>query len=172
MGKLTDLEKKKIIASYIECENYSEVARQFNISDVAVRNIVMANEETSEKLEQKREENTQEVLEAMTKRNKKKIELIDKIFKAMDGKLDNIDMFTNIKDLATAYGIIMDKELKIKELDLKRKEIEKDKNESNIQRIQIINDLPEEDDVDEASEIERADNIEISQDISQQETHS
>lgn len=172
MGKLTDLEKKQIIASYIECENYSEVARRFNVSDVAVRNIVMANEETSEKLEQKREENTQEVLEAMTKRNKKKIELIDKIFEAMDGKLDNVDMFTNIKDLATAYGIIMDKELKIKELDLKRKEIEKDKNENAVQRIQIINDLPEEDDVDEASEIERADNTEISQDVSQQETHS
>jgi hypothetical protein len=45
-------------------------------------------------------------------------------------------------------------------------------NGNDIQRIQIINDLPEEDDVDEASEIERPDNTEILQDISQQETHS
>lgn len=141
MGKLTDKEKKEIIASYVECENYSEVGRKFNISDVAVRNIIKENEETSKKLEQKHEENTEEVLEAMKKRSQRKIQLIDKIFDAMDGKLNNIDMFTNIKDLATAYGIIMDKELKVKELDIKNKEAGK---EGNIQRIQIINDLPEE----------------------------
>lgn len=144
MSKLTDKEKKEIIASYIECENYSEVGRKFNISDVAVRNIVKDNEETSKRLEQKREENTQEVLKAMKERNETKIKLLDKIFKAMDGKLDNIDMFTNIKDLATAYGIIMDKELKMYELDIKKKEIEKNKQGETIQRIQIINDLPEE----------------------------
>ena len=141
MGKLTDKQKKEIIASYVECENYSEVGRKFNISDVAVRNIIKENEETSKKLEQKHEENTEEVLEAMKKRSQRKIQLIDKIFDAMDGKLNNIDMFTNIKDLATAYGIIIDKELKVKELDIKNKEAGK---EGNIQRIQIINDLPEE----------------------------
>ena len=37
-------------------------------------------------------------------------------------------MFTNIKDLATAYGIIMDKELKIRELNLKEQEIKENKN--------------------------------------------
>ena len=79
----------------------------------------------------------------MKKRNQKKIDLIDKIFKAMDGKLNNVDMFTNIKDLATAYGIIMDKELKIQELKLKDKEINKE--ESSVQRVQIINDLPRDD---------------------------
>lgn len=141
MSKLTDKQKKEIIASYVECENYSEVGRRFNISDVAVRNIIKENEDTSKKLEQKREENTQEVLEAMKTRNQKKIAIIDKIFEAMEGKLKNVDMFTNIKDLATAYGIILDKELKLKELETKNKETGK---EGNIQRIQIVNDLPEE----------------------------
>lgn len=145
MAKLTDKEKKEIIAYYIECQNYSETGRKFDISDVAVRNIVLEDEETSEKLEQKREQNTQEVLKAMTEKNEIKIKLIDKIFTAMEGKLDNIDMFTSIKDLATAYGIIVDKELKIYELDLKRKEIEKEKVGNQVQRIQIINDLPKED---------------------------
>jgi hypothetical protein len=128
MGKLTDKQKKEIIASYVECENYSEVARKFNMSDEGVRKIVKQNEDSWKQLEQKREENTQEVLEAMKIRNKTKIELIDKIFKAMDGKLNNVDMFTNIKDLATAYGIIMDKELKIRELNLKEQEIKENKN--------------------------------------------
>ena len=147
---LSDLEKKEIIASYIECENNSEVARKFNISEGTVRNILKDtnNEEIAKKCEQKREENTQEVLEEMTKRNQVKIKLIDKIFEAMEGKLNNIDMFTSLKDLATAYGIIVDKELKMYELDMKRKELEKEKNGDKVQRIQIINDLPEDDEND------------------------
>ena len=161
MGKLTDLEKKEVIAAYVECENYSEVARRFNLSDEGVRKIVNQDKESWELLEQKHTENTEEVLEAMAKRSQRKIQLIDKIFDAMDGKLENVDMFTNIKDLATAYGIIMDKEIKAQELKLKRKKID-NSNNSTVQRIQIINDLPEEDDIDEASEIESTDNTEIS----------
>ena len=147
---LNDLEKKEIIASYIECGNNSEVARKFNISEGTVRNILKDtdNEEIAKKCEQKREENTQEVLEEMTKRNQVKIKLIDNIFEAMEGKLNNIDMFTSLKDLATAYGIIVDKELKMYELDMKRKELEKEKNGDKVQRIQIINDLPEDDEND------------------------
>ena len=146
---LTDKQRKEIIASYIECENYSEVARKFNVADNTVRDIVLKDEGIAKKLEQKHKENTEEVLEAMKKRTKRKIQLIDKIFSAMDGKLDNIDMFTNIKDLATAYGIIMDKELKVEELKLKKEEIGKDDNK--IQRIEIINDLPQEENSNESS---------------------
>lgn len=146
---LTDKQRKEIIASYIECENYSEVARKFDVADNTVRDIVLKDEEIAKKLEQKHKENTEEVLEAMKKRSKRKIQLIDKIFDAMDGKLEKIDMFTNIKDLATAYGIIMDKELKVEELKLKKQEIGKDNNK--IQRIEIINDLPQGEEENESS---------------------
>lgn len=138
---LTDKQKKEIIASYVECENYSEVGRRFNLDEKTIRNIVKNDKEFPKIAEQKREENTKEVLDAMKTRNQKKIAIIDKIFEAMEGKLKNVDMFTNIKDLATAYGIILDKELKLKELEIKNKETGK---EGNIQRIQIVNDLPEE----------------------------
>lgn len=145
---LTDKQRKEIIASYIECENYSEVARKFDVADNTVRDIVLKDEEIAKKLEQKHKENTEEVLEAMKKRSKRKIQLIDKIFDAMDGKLEKIDMFTNIKDLATAYGIIMDKELKVEELKLKKQE---GKDNNKIQRIEIINDLPQEEEKNESS---------------------
>lgn len=138
----TDEEKKQIIAEYTECQNYSEVARRHNMSLNAIKNIVLADKETADLCRQKSKENTEEVLEAMKKRSKTKIKLLDKIFEAMDGKLDNIDMFTNIKDLATAYGIIMDKELKLMELNLKKEEILQP---TEVQRIEIINDLPKED---------------------------
>lgn len=126
----TDKEKKEIIAYYVECQNYSETARRFNLDEKTIRNIVKKDTEFPKLAEQKREENTEDVLQAMKKRSKKKIEIVDKIFEAMDGKLENIDMFTNIKDLATAYGIIMDKELKVVELDLKKQEIENKKNDN------------------------------------------
>ena len=140
MAKLTDKQKKEIIASYVECQNYSEVGRRFNIGESTVRNIVKdsKNKDIAKKCEQKSKENTEEVLEAMKKRSKTKIHLLDKLFEAMDGKLDNIDMFTNIKDLATAYGIIMDKELKIKELEIKEKENNRDNTQEIKEAKEII----------------------------------
>ena len=136
----TDDEKKKIISEYVECQNYSEVARKHNMSVNAIKNIVLADKNTANLCKQKGQENTEEVLEAMKKRSQTKIELVDKIFKAMDGKLENIDMFTNIKDLATAYGIIIDKELKVKELELKQKEIES-KNENNQETLERLDEV-------------------------------
>ncbi len=116
MAKLTDLEKKKIIADYVETQNYSETARRNNVSDVTVKTIVTKNNETLKKLEQKKEENTQSTIEYMQTQHESKKRILDKILKAIEKKVDNIDMFTNIKDLATAYGIILDKELKFIEM--------------------------------------------------------
>ena len=121
--KLTDKQKKKIIADYIENGNMSETARMNSVNVSTVKRLIDSgyDKDLQEKANQKKIENTEEVLEAMQKRKDTKIKILDKIFKAMDNKLENIDMFTNIKDLATAYGIIMDKELKIKELELQNK---------------------------------------------------
>lgn len=119
----TDKEKKEIIADFVECQNYSEVARKYDMSVNGIKKIVLADEESTKLCKEKKKENTEEVLQEMKKRNQKKITLLDKIFDAMESKLDKIDMFTNIKDLATAYGIIMDKELKIRELDIKEREL-------------------------------------------------
>ncbi len=116
MAKLTDKQKKKIIADYVETQNYSEVARINNVSVNAVKNIVLADEETAKKCKQKKEENTQSTIEYMQTQHESKKRILDKILKAIEEKADNIDMFTNIKDLATAYGIILDKELKFMEM--------------------------------------------------------
>lgn len=116
MAKLTDKQKKKIIADYIETQNYSETARMNNVADNTVRAIVLDNKEVAEKLEQKKLENTQSTIEYMKTQHETKKRILDKILKAIETKAENIDMFTNIRDLATAYGIILDKELKVLEL--------------------------------------------------------
>ena len=118
MAKLTDKQKKKIIADYVETQNYSEVARMNGVSDKTVKRIIdnENNVDVVEKVEQKKQENTQSTIEYMQTQHESKKRILDKILKAIEEKADNIDMFTNIKDLATAYGIILDKELKFMEM--------------------------------------------------------
>jgi predicted DNA-binding protein YlxM (UPF0122 family) len=120
--RLTDKKKKEIIAYYVECQNYSETGRKFKVSEGTVRNVVKKDQNITKKCEQKNEENTKSVLEAMEERKDKKINLLNKILDAMEKKVDNVDMFTSIRDLAMAYGTIMDKEIKIKELDVRGKD--------------------------------------------------
>ena len=128
--KLTDKQKKKIIADYVDNNNYSETARINNISETSVRRIVKGNEGITEKVEQKKEENSQDMFEYMKNKDDDKKRIVDLCFEALDKKLSNLDMFTNVKDIATVYGIIMDKELKFRELELRKQEIENQKNTS------------------------------------------
>ena len=118
MAKLNDIQKKKIIADYVETQNYCETARMNNVSEGTVRNVVKNSndEDITRRFEQKKEENTQSTIEYMQTQHESKKRILDKILKAIEDKAENIDMFTNIKDLATAYGIILDKELKVLEL--------------------------------------------------------
>lgn len=122
--KLTDKEEKKIIADYVETNNYSEVARLNGVSVNTVRRVIerQDSDELEKKVKQKKEENTKSTLEYMEEQHEVKKRLLDKLLKGMEVKAEEIDMFTNIKDLATAYGIILDKELKLKEINQKLNE--------------------------------------------------
>ena len=122
MAKLNDKQKKKIIADYVENQNYRETARINEVSVDTVRRLVLNDDEVVKTLTQKKQENTQSTIEYMQTQHESKKRILDKILKAIEEKADNIDMFTNIKDLATAYGIILDKELKVLELQRGNKE--------------------------------------------------
>lgn len=124
MAKLTDLEKKKIIADYVDNQNYSETAKMNNVSVDTVRRLVLNDDEVVNNLKQKKEENTQSTIEYMQTQHETKKRILDKILTAIETKAEDVDMFTNIKDLATAYGIILDKELKVLELQRSKSETE------------------------------------------------
>lgn len=145
--KLTDKQKKKIISDYVSNNNYSETGRMNNVSHMTVKNIVLAvKEETLIKFKEKEKENMKSTLEYMEEQHKVKKDLVKNILKAMNDKSLKPDMFTNIRDLATAYGIIIDKELKVFELSLRKQEIElKEKEINSPSKVIIINDdLPTE----------------------------
>ena len=75
-------------------------------------------------------------------KNKEKKKIIDLCFKALNDKLEKTDIFTNVKDIITVYGILIDKELKFKELEIKRQELNSNKKIDG--RITIVNDLENE----------------------------
>ena len=140
--KLTDKQKKKIIADYVDNNNYSETARINNISETSVRRIVKGNKNITEKVEQKKEENTEDMFKYLETKSEEKKRIIDLCFKALNDKLEKTDIFTNVKDIITVYGILIDKELKFKELEIKKQELNNNKDFNG--RITIVNDLENE----------------------------
>lgn len=126
MGKrLTDKDKKKIIADYIENQNYSETARINNVGVNTVKRLVLSqdNEEMARKSKEKKEENTKDILQYMDSIVKDQKEVIDLSLQVLKDKLKSPDVFTNVRDVATVYGVIFDKALKYKEMKLREEEM-------------------------------------------------
>ena len=107
MAKLTDKQHKKMIARYAECQNYRQVAREFHVSEGTVRSHCKKDKVITQKCAQKKEQNTMEMLAFMDAKKGKAQNLIENIIEAMNNpeKLAR----ANVKDLATALGIIIDK---------------------------------------------------------------
>ena len=124
---LTDKQKKKIIVDYVECQNYSAVARKYKISDATVRRIVSNDKETTKKVEHKKEENSKDMIEYMNSKKQDAMKFIDLALNEMmkDEKLER----SSIQALATSIGIIVDKFSP------------KDQTSNNEERVLIVNDL-------------------------------
>ena len=124
--KLTDKQKKKIIADYMENGNYRETARINSVAVDTVRRIILKNKNNQDfvkKSTEKKEENTKDILEYMDSIVKDQKEVIDLSLQVLKDKLKSPDLFTNVRDVATVYGVIFDKALKYKEMQLKEAEI-------------------------------------------------
>lgn len=145
MGKrLTDKDKKKIIADYMENQNYSETARINNVGVNTVKRLVLSqdNEEMARKSKEKKEENTKDILEYMDSIVKDQKEVIDLALQVLKDKLSDPDLFTNIRDVAIVYGTIFDKALKYKEMKLREEEM-KYKNTTTQETLDKLDDLLE-----------------------------
>lgn len=105
--KLTDKQHKKLIARYAECNNLSQVAREFNVSVPTVKRHIEKDEEALKLFRQKKEENTLDMFKYMEGQKGKIQELLTNIISALNNpeKLAR----ANARDLAMAYGILFDK---------------------------------------------------------------
>lgn len=104
-ARLTDKEKRQIIADYVECGSYRQVSLKWGIADKTVARIVRDCPGITEKVEEKHEENMQSVLEYMDRNRGKAIAIIETCLDLLPEKLKN----ANASQTATVLGIIIDK---------------------------------------------------------------
>lgn len=97
-----------------------------------------ADEEFANKCEQKKEENIKDILDYMDSIAEDQKEIIDLSLTALKKKLKNPDAFTSVKDIATVYGVIFDKAMKLKEIRYKQNKDDDLEDDGVV----IINDCP------------------------------
>ncbi len=69
-ARLTDKQKKKIVADYLETESYNATAKKNGVCGQTVRRVVEESQEITENLKRKKEQNTTDILVYMeSKRN-------------------------------------------------------------------------------------------------------
>lgn len=108
MGKhLTDRQKKKIIADYVETENYSEVARRNKVNASTVKRVIEKHPEMREKAEQKKEQNVIDILAHMETKKEAVNKIIDRYLLALLDE-ERIEKATPAQ-LTTALGTLIDK---------------------------------------------------------------
>ena len=106
-ARLTDKQKKKIIADYVELGIYNAVAKIHGVSRQTVKNIVSTDAEIGQKLQQKKEQNTADILSHMESQKADVIKVLDEYITAMR---DPVKIKrAGVVQLATALGIVIDK---------------------------------------------------------------
>lgn len=106
-ARLTDRQKKKIIADYVELGSYNATGKLNGVSKDTVKRIVQDCEDFAQKSQQKKEENTADILAYMESKKEKVSEIIGLY---LDELLD-VKQFKNLSpnQLTTALGTLIDK---------------------------------------------------------------
>lgn len=106
-ARLTDRQKKKILADYVQTNNYCATAKINGVSATTVKNLVRANADIVEKCEQKKEENTVDVLAYMDAQREKVCQIIGKGLAALNDPEKLAEATPS--QITTAIGTLIDK---------------------------------------------------------------
>lgn len=104
---LTDKQKKQIISERVKGASLGDLAKKYHVAKSTIARTCNRDPETVRKATAKKEQNTQEMLEYMDGQKGKAQELLTRIIEAL-GDPEKLAR-ANVRDLATAYGIIADK---------------------------------------------------------------
>lgn len=107
VAKLSDKDKKRIIADRASGMIYRQMAEKYHVSITTIKRVCQGDPETAKKVNAKKEANTLEMLAYMDAQKGKAQALLSKIIDVL-GDPDKLAR-ANVRDLATAYGIIADK---------------------------------------------------------------
>lgn len=106
-ARLTDRKKKKIIADYMELGSYRATAKKNGVSDDSVRRVVEKCGDFQQKLEQKKEENTADILAYMERKRDIVCEILGKGLDALNSPDKLAD--ASPAQITTALGTLIDK---------------------------------------------------------------
>lgn len=106
-ARLTDRKKKKIIADYMELGSYRATAKKNGVSDDSVRRVVEKCGDFQQKLEQKKEENTADILAYMESKRGIVCEILDKGLGALNSPEKLAE--ASPAQITTALGTLIDK---------------------------------------------------------------
>lgn len=106
-ARLTDRQKKKILADYVQTSNYCATAKLNGVSANTVKKIVQTNADIAEKLIRKKEENTADVLTYMESQRDVVCQIIGKGLAVLNdpAKLEE----ATPSQITTAIGTLIDK---------------------------------------------------------------
>ncbi len=106
-ARLTDRQKKKIIADYLEVESYNAVAKMNGVCGQTVRRVVEDSQGITDNLKQKKEQNTIDILSYMESKRNIVCEILDKGLKALNSP-EKLAEATPAQ-ITTALGTLIDK---------------------------------------------------------------
>jgi len=106
-ARLTDRQKKKIIADYLETESYNATAKKNGVCGQTVRRVVEESHGITENLKKKKEENTADILAYMESQRKVVCEIIGKGLMELN-KPEKLALATPAQ-ITTALGTLIDK---------------------------------------------------------------
>lgn len=106
-ARLTDRQKKKILADYVQTNNYCATAKLNGVSANTVKKIVQTNADIAEKLIQKKEENTADVLAYMESQRDVVCQIIGKGLAVLNDP-EKLSEATP-SQITTAIGTLIDK---------------------------------------------------------------
>jgi PBSX family phage terminase large subunit len=104
---LTDKQKKKVIADYVETGSYNAVAKKHGIADTTVKRIVEADPDMRKNAENKKTENTKSILDHMESKRDVVNEIITKGLNVLNDPAKLQDATPS--QITTALGTLIDK---------------------------------------------------------------
>lgn len=105
--RLTDKQKKKIVADYVQLQSYRATAKLNDVSDATVKKVVKEDPESARLCAQKKRENSQDMLSYLESKRVEAQNLLSLYLQAMADP-DKIAEAT-LPQLSTAFGTIVDK---------------------------------------------------------------
>ena len=107
MPRLTDKQRKQIIADYVELGSYAAVAKKHGIADTTVKRAVGQDHQTLRIADQKKDSNTADILAHMDAKKDTVNEIIDKALNVLN---DEVKLArSSPMQIATMLGIVIDK---------------------------------------------------------------